>query len=302
MKFKYLSIVFIFFTLFLTKNFLYALPLVDSNWLSKNICRDNIKVIEIGKSYNSYKVEHINCSIFTNFYNDGWRANFKGVNMALPNPEILKKIIENLAISNSDHIILYPKKNDKFAMAEVTSIYFTFKFLGHEKISILNGGYPKFKKNYPLLTEDGEIIKRESSKYEYNIDNSIIANSDDITESSSKDLNLIDSRESDFYLGINKLKDFENFGTLKGATNIPSMWNLESRGLNFNNINILSRIHNSKEIEINSKEKIFFCYAGLESSLNWFVSHELLNNEKARLYEGSIFDWSAKKKMLHSEY
>ena len=72
-------------------------------------------------------------------------------------------------------------------MAEVTSIYFTFKFLGHEKISILNGGVSKFKKNYPLLTEDGEIIKRESSKYEYNIDNSIIANSDDITESSSKE-------------------------------------------------------------------------------------------------------------------
>ena len=46
-----------------------------------------------------------------------------------------------------------------------------------------------------------------------------------------RNLNLIDSRESDFYLGINKLKAFENFGTLKGATNIPSMWNLESRGL-----------------------------------------------------------------------
>ena len=32
-------------------------------------------------------------------------------------------------------------------MAETTAIYFTFKYLGHKKISILDGGYPNLKKN-----------------------------------------------------------------------------------------------------------------------------------------------------------
>ena len=52
-----------------------------------------------------------------------------------------------MGISNEDHVILYPKKiTDIYSMAETTAIYFTLKFLGHKKISILDGGYPYFKK------------------------------------------------------------------------------------------------------------------------------------------------------------
>ena len=35
-------------------------------------------------------------------------------------------------------------------MAEPTAIYFTFKLLGHKRISILDGGYPDFKKQFSL--------------------------------------------------------------------------------------------------------------------------------------------------------
>ena len=40
-----------------------------------------------------------------------------------------------------------------------------------------------------------------------------------------------------------------------------------------------------------------FCYSGLESSINWFVSHELMKNKNSKLYEGSLFDWVAKKRI-----
>ena len=78
------------------------------------------------------------------------------------------------------------------------------------------------------------------------------------------------------------------------------MWNLANRGLKFNNIETLYKIHkldNKKE-----SENIYFCYAGLESSLNWFVSHELLKNERAKLYEGSIFDWYSKRNALFKKF
>ena len=71
----------LFFPIYAVSN-----PLVESTWLSKNICNDKIKIIEVGLSYNSYLVEHINCSYYTNFYNDGWRINSDGVNMVLPSP------------------------------------------------------------------------------------------------------------------------------------------------------------------------------------------------------------------------
>ena len=136
-----------------------AAPIVSATWLSQNLCKENIKLIEVGSSYNSYLVEHIKCSQYTNFYKHGWRDSKKEVPMNLPEPESLINILKKMGISNEDHVILYPKKNtDIYSMAETTAIYFTFKFLGHKKISILNGGYPHFKKNLIYL------LKKENLK------------------------------------------------------------------------------------------------------------------------------------------
>ena len=66
-----------------------ASPIVNATWLSQNLCKENIKLIEVGSSYNSYLVEHIKCSQYTNFYKGKWRVNKKNVPMYLPEPEIL---------------------------------------------------------------------------------------------------------------------------------------------------------------------------------------------------------------------
>lgn len=125
-----------------------ASPLVNATWLSKNLYKENIKLNEVGLSHNSFLVEHIKCSQFTNFYKDGWRQiDNNNVAMQLPNVGILTSILKKIGISENDHVILYTKKNsDYYAMAESTAIYFTFKYLGHKKISILDRGYQTLKK------------------------------------------------------------------------------------------------------------------------------------------------------------
>ena len=185
-------------------------------------------------------------------------------------------------------------------MAETTAIYFTFKYLGHKKISILNGGYPYFKKNFDIFIEEGEFKVQPNTSYKANLDRTILVDSTDIIESSKGNDLLIDSREKDFYLGINKLKGFSKFGTIESSINIPSKWFLEGRGLSFNNLNLLKKIYNYSEIDLD-KNLIFFCYSGLESSINWFVSHELMKNKNSKLYEGSLFDWIAQNKLLYKK-
>ncbi len=275
-----------------------ASPIVNATWLSQNLCKENIKLIEVGTSYNSYLVEHIKCSQYTNFYKGKWRVNKKNVPMYLPEPEFLINILKKMGISNADHVILYPKKNtDIYAMAETAAIYFTFKYLGHEKISILDGGYPNFKKKFDLFIEEGEFKVKASSSYKAQIERSILANSNDIIESRKNNYQLVDAREKDFYLGINRLKGFGKFGTIESSINIPSKWFLEGRGLSFNNLNLFKKIFNYSEVDSN-KNLIFFCYSGLESSINWFVSYELMKNRNSKLYEGSLFDWVSRNKPL----
>lgn len=279
---------------------LYSNPIVDSDWLSKNLCKENIKVLEVGISYNSYLVEHIQCSQFTNFYKSGWRINKNGINMSMPSVEKLVSLIEDMGFDEKDHIILYSKRNNEYSVAESTAIYFSLKYLGHKKISILNGGYPNFKKKYGLLIDEGIYEIENKSKYDFKINYNILATSEDVISYQKNELTLIDSRESDFYLGINKLNGFDSFGTIEGAMNIPSKWFLKGRGLEFNDLETIEAIYKKKKINKNNKS-IFFCYAGLESSVNWFVAHELNKNKNARLFEGSIFEWISKKKSLHKK-
>tara|TARA_B100002051_G_scaffold142586_1_gene135182 strand:- start:228 stop:788 length:561 start_codon:yes stop_codon:yes gene_type:complete len=186
-------------------------------------------------------------------------------------------------------------------MAEPTAIYFTFKLLGHKRISILNGGYPDFKKQFSLFTEEGSFKLEPAFGYKVNFDDSILANTDDVLFNKNNNFPLVDSREKDFYLGINKLEAFEKFGTIKSSINIPSKWFLESRGLKFNNIKLINEIFD--KFGIASKENvIFFCYSGLESSINWFVFNELMQKKNSKLFEGSIFEWKAKNKLIYKNF
>ena len=72
---KLLFQIIIFFLIFPLK----AATIVSPTWLSKNLCKENIKLIEAGSSYNSYLVEHIKCAQYTNFYKHGWRKSKKEV-------------------------------------------------------------------------------------------------------------------------------------------------------------------------------------------------------------------------------
>ena len=76
-----------------------ASPIVNATWLSQNLCKENIKLIEVGSSYNSYLVEHIKCSQYTNFYKDGWRVNKKKVSMSIPEPDSLINKLNKMGLS-----------------------------------------------------------------------------------------------------------------------------------------------------------------------------------------------------------
>ena len=70
-------------------------------------------------------------------------------------------------------------------------------------------------KKFDLFIEEGEFKVKPNISYKANIDRSILADSNDIIESKKNNYLLVDSREKDFYLGINKLKGFSKFGTIE---------------------------------------------------------------------------------------
>ena len=58
----------------------------------------------------------------------------------LPPVEQISSLIGGLGIDNEDHVLLIPFGTSSSKMGTATRVYWTFKVLGHDKVSILNGG------------------------------------------------------------------------------------------------------------------------------------------------------------------
>jgi len=267
-----------------------AQSLVNVNWLEGKTCDDNLIVLEVHRGKKDYELAHIPCSIYTNFYKNGWRENRGKAYLLLPSVTKLVKVIEDHGISNKDRVIIASSGKGKYGAAEAAAIYYTLKYLGHNNVSILNGGIPAWTNDWDRDTETGfEEPKRGYFIPDINTD--IYADKDDVLLYIKQKKQLIDARFSDKYLGINSSSDSMRKGTIPGAINIPYIWLLKNNTLYFHNKNNLKKIFDFSRIKSN-EPLISFCDAGLESALIWFISSEILENPKAQLYESSLAEWS----------
>ncbi len=68
----------------------------------------------------------------------------------LTSVEQISNLIGSLGIGNQDHVVLIPYGTSSSKMGTATRIYWTFKVLGHDKVSILTAGWPPTRKQKNL--------------------------------------------------------------------------------------------------------------------------------------------------------
>ena len=129
-----------------------ASPLVDVEWVKANLNKEGVVFLDVGgklggKSKSDFMRAHIPGAVWTNYLKDGWRSKDKNktVGMLSPTPK-LEKLIGGLGIGNDDHVVLVPVGGKALDVGTAARIYWTFKVLGHDNVSILNGGMKAYTK------------------------------------------------------------------------------------------------------------------------------------------------------------
>ncbi len=120
----------------------------------------------------------------------------------------------------------------------------------------------------------------------------LLASKDQVTQALGAGTVLVDNRPNNQYLGVNKLGRTKRYGTLPGARNLPENWVTVNGGGTFRDRATLEKLYAAAGVPT-SGAQISFCNTGHWASLGWFISHELLGNGEARLYDGSMIEWSA---------
>ena len=274
-----------------------AQPLVDSEWLKGNLDKPGVIVLDVtGRTQDQYRAAHIPGAIYTDYAKDGWRVNVNGVAGKLPPMDNIEKLVGNLGIDNNTHVVLVPLGERALDMGAATRIYWTFKVAGHDKVSILDGGYmdwskidPKTKQRVYQLATGG--VQPQAKIFKASLRQHMLVTTADVQQAVEKNVPLVDNRPNDFHLGISMSPAATRPGTIPGSKNVQESFLTRNGGGSFRSGEQLKQIYQAVGVPTEG-DQISFCNTGHWASLGWFASHELMGNKNARMYDGSMSEWS----------
>jgi len=209
----------------------------------------------------------------------------------VPNEKQFKLNMEELGITNQDHIIIYSIDG----IGTSPRAWWLFKLFGHQKISILNGGLKAWSKIND--TENNHIPKTFKSFYKATINNELLCTYLDIkTAYKSNNQQIVDARSKARFTGI---EDEPRLGLKRGhipqSINIPFSLLIDEQGY------LLKKDELIKILNINNfnfeKSTISTCGSGVTACVLAFAL-DFIGKNNWSIYDGSWSEWGSKKESL----
>ncbi|AXK82803.1 sulfurtransferase [Pseudolabrys taiwanensis] len=270
-----------------------AQPLVTPAWLNEHLKDSDLVVLDIrsdrnGGGQKAYAEAHIPGSVFSDYDKAGWRVTRNNVPFMVPSAADLEKLIGSLGIDQDSHVVVVSTGENVTDFGASARIYWTLKYAGVKKLSILDGGIAAWKQA-GLPFESGE--KAPSPKtFTASVDNSILALASDVEKiNGSGGAALVDARPASFFLGKEKAPASQAYGHIPGALNVDSASFFDAK---------TSRLKSKAELEqaadtVPAGPTVSYCNTGHWAATDWFVLHEVLGRQEARLYAGSMVEWTS---------
>lgn len=273
-----------------------APPLVSASWLRDRIGQNGLVILEVyDKDRQIFKYDdgHIPGAIFTGFLDDGWETVNTGYPFMLPTAAHLAQVIGGYGINNKTRVILVPAGRKRGDFKATARIYWTFRYLGDNNVSILNGGDRAWFAHaaYPVATQTSTP---KATSFVPHVAPGYLARTKTVQGALRQEhVQLVDARPPAQFEGKKKAPVDAKAGTLQGAVNLPY-----DRFLTSDGEGVLSKSQIAQVIAragITPKANaIIFCNTGHLASSDWFALREVEGIPGERLYTGSMSTWTRK--------
>ena len=262
---------------------------VEKEWLMDNLeneeviiidCRFDLNQPELGRE--QYKNSHIPSAFYFDLKHQlSGPITKHGGRHPLPDIDTFRIEIEKVGIDHSKTVIAYDEGGGQYA----SRLWWLMKYIGHEKIYILNEGFSGWKAaNFPVTTE---IPEAKPTNYKVNIQKEMLASFEEvkeIVENTTDESVLIDSRASERYLG--KVEPMDKIpGHIPGALN--KVWDESLHEGSFKN----EEEQRERFSEIDKDEPVVvYCGSGVTATPN-YIALKMAGFTDVKLYAGGYSDW-----------
>lgn len=278
-------------------------PLVDVGWVKANLDNPDVVILDVrsrisGSSEKSYARGHIPGAVYSDYVTAGWRVkDANGTPGMLPSAEQLSKLIGGLGIDNDEHVVVVSRGANGLEMGAATRVYWTFKVAGHDKVSVLDGGMAAWvaqrdpETGKPVNPLETGVVEPTSTTFNVDMREDMIATKEDVQQALDSGVPVVDHRPTDQHLGVSKPGPVARAGTIPGALSVPETWLTKNDRGKMRSKTQLAKLHEAAGAPTSGKV-INFCNTAHWATLGWFVNSELLGNEEAKVYDGSMIEWS----------
>jgi thiosulfate/3-mercaptopyruvate sulfurtransferase len=267
----------------------YAHPeyLVSTEWVAQNGNDPSVRIVESDEDYLLYATGHIPGAVKVD-----WFTNLQHpIQRDFLSKEAFQNLCESLGISNDTTVVFYGDKSNWFA----TYALWLFRYYGHTKLRIMNGGRHKWELEGRPITKDVPSYPKTSYQAK-NPDLSIRAFRDDVFKHINTEKPLVDVRSPKEYSGeLIHMPGYPQEGATRGghipgAKNIPWAQATNENDSTFKSADELKSLYEGHGI-YPENEVIAYCRIGERSSLTWFVLTYLMGYSDVKNYDGSWTEW-----------
>lgn len=264
-------------------------PIVSVEWLVNHLNHPNLVILDATKKKvgqkelsEEAKTQRIPRARIFDLQNT-----FKDQKAVLPNTmptaEYFEQEIRKIGVNNESIIVIY----DHHGVYSSPRAWWMFKTMGHEKVVVLNGGFPAWRKaNLPIAIQ--EKYQGDQGNFKANYQSHLIKSAKEVLNSlDNEQIAILDARSKGRFDGTApEPRAHLKGGHIPGSHSLPSATIIKDGKLL--PLEELKTIYAT--FHLNNKEAIFTCGSGMTACII-ALGAEIIGHPSNSVFDGSWTEW-----------
>jgi len=204
----------------------------------------------------------------------------------LPDETRIAALLSRLGIGNAHHVVLYAAAQPMV----VTRAWWVLTTLGHPRVSILDGGLPRWRREGRPLTD--AVAARAPAEFKPRLDVAMVADAERVARAvAGSGERLVNALSPEQFAGTGGAH-YGRPGHIPGSLNIPARDLVDAATMDWQPLPVIRARMEAAGLGESTEPVITYCGGGIAASVTFFALR-LLGRDQLALYDNSLLEWSA---------